>query len=323
MWLLHALARALALCLGTFCLAHALRIAVATSGDGSEWLIDLRWLPTPLRFVALAGCGAALAGFTLRPGLRMSRIAAAAAAALAFVAVIDAARYNRLLATGLLTGAPLAFSLLVAIAAACVAIAALRFREPLSRTRSCVMLVLSGMLTVAFPLLQMATFGNTDYRRPADAILIFGARVYADGSPSHALQDRVNTGATLYEAGLAPVVIVSGGPSDGPTDEPEAMRQMLIRRGVPDSAIVCDHHGLDTNASIRTAAILSRERGWRSVLAVSHFYHLPRIKMLSQREGLTAFTVPSPQGQPLQRLPRFMLRETAACIYHWASGVLR
>jgi hypothetical protein len=48
------------------------------------------------------------------------------------------------------------------------------------------------------------------------------------------------------------------------------------------------------------------------VLAVSHFYHLPRIKLAFQREGRDVFTVPAEQTEPLVGLPRYMLREVAA-----------
>lgn len=54
------------------------------------------------------------------------------------------------------------------------------------------------------------------------------------------------------------------------------------------------------------------------MLAVSHFYHLPRVKLTADRAGLAVFTVPSPQGQPLNRLPYFLAREVAAC---WAYYV--
>jgi len=56
--------------------------------------------------------------------------------------------------------------------------------------------VLAGglMLLAAFPLALMLFFGNTDYRRPADAVVVFGARVYASGKLSDALEDRIRTG---------------------------------------------------------------------------------------------------------------------------------
>ncbi|MFY0535746.1 hypothetical protein [Nannocystis pusilla] len=53
----------------------------------------------------------------------------------------------------------------------------------------------------ALPLLLMLTFGPTRYAREADAIVVFGARVYSDGTPSLALADRVDEGIRLYHRG--------------------------------------------------------------------------------------------------------------------------
>ena len=44
---------------------------------------------------------------------------------------------------------------------------------------------------VAFPLAQIYCFGNADYRRHADAIVVFGACVHPDGSLAPVLYDRV------------------------------------------------------------------------------------------------------------------------------------
>ena len=55
-----------------------------------------------------------------------------------------------------------------------------------------------------FPLAQMFFFGKTDYRRPADAAVVLGARVYADGRLSDALADRVRTACQLYRDGSGP-----------------------------------------------------------------------------------------------------------------------
>lgn len=69
--------------------------------------------------------------------------------------------------------------------------------------------------SVLFPLAQMYCLGRTDYRRPADVIVVFGCLVRADGTPLMPLADRVRTGVELYQAGLANRLIFSGGPGEG------------------------------------------------------------------------------------------------------------
>ena len=168
---------------------------------------------------------------------------------------------------------------------------------------------------VALPLAQMLFFGKTDYRRRADAVVVFGARAYADGRPSQALADRVRTACRLYHDGYAGRLIFSGGPGDGPVDEPEAMRRLAVRLGVPDAAITLDPRGLNTDATVRNTDAVLRRAGARRVLAVSHAYHLPRVKMAYRRAGWDVYhvyTVPAEETRPLTQMPYLVAREVAA-----------
>lgn len=141
-----------------------------------------------------------------------------------------------------------------------------------------------------FPLLQILCFGRTDYRRPADVAVVFGARVYADGRLSEAVGDRVATAAELYRQGWVRELVMSGGPGDGVIHETTAMKAAAVRAGVPASAIRCDVQGLSTAATVNnTASAFTGQR----ILAVSEYYHLPRIKLAYARAGLDVFTVPA------------------------------
>lgn len=165
---------------------------------------------------------------------------------------------------------------------------------------------------VIFPLAQMICFGKTEYQRPADVAVVFGARVYADGRPSDALADRVRTGCYLYRDGLINKLLFSGGPGDGAVHETESMKQMAIRLGVRPEDILTDQAGLNTQATVRnTSALLSQLRVSR-VLVVSHFYHLPRIKLAYHRAGWEVYTVPARETYLLRQMPYNMAREVAA-----------
>ncbi|MEN8150226.1 MAG: YdcF family protein, partial [Planctomycetota bacterium] len=191
---------------------------------------------------------------------------------------------------------------------------------PRSRRRDLAVLVGSGVLFALFPLLQIAFFGSTDYRRPADAVVVFGAKAYADGTPSRALSDRVLTGVALWREGLAPRLVFSGGPGDGEVHETECMRRQAVSLGVPDDVILLDPEGLCTADTARNTARMARERGWSGVLAVSQAFHLPRIKMAFRRVGLTAWTVPAVETRPLRSKPYLMAREVAAYWAYWIAA---
>lgn len=182
-------------------------------------------------------------------------------------------------------------------------------RRPLILIAATVILAL-----IAVPVAQMVFLGMNDYRRPADTIVVFGMRTYADGTMSGILTDRMRTGCELYRAGLAPRMIVSGGKGDGAIHETEAMRRYALRHGVPASAIALDPGGVNTESTVRNTA-----RGNGRILAVSHFYHLPRIKMTYQRYGAEVYTVPA-EASSLRPVAYNVARESVA---FWAYYLRR
>jgi uncharacterized SAM-binding protein YcdF (DUF218 family) len=173
------------------------------------------------------------------------------------------------------------------------------------------------------PLAQMLFFGTTDYRRQADAIVVFGAAVDEYGRPSLALADRVETACRLFHEGRAPLIIFSGGPGPASVDEADAMRTLAMRRGVPAEAILLDHAGVTTDATVRNTAAMLDARRARRVLAVSHSYHLPRVKLAYQSAGREVFTVPAEQSRGLVRMPYYVAREVAAIWLYYGRSIVR
>jgi vancomycin permeability regulator SanA len=170
-------------------------------------------------------------------------------------------------------------------------------------------------------LLHLLTFGATDYRRPADAAVVFGAAVRASGAPSQALRDRTLTACELYHQGLVRTLVLSGGRDPrAPISEPVCMARIAREAGVPARALILDEHGATTDASVRGVRALAQVHGWRRVLLVSHDYHLARISMSARRAGLDAATVPAEEPVPLGPKPWFVLREMAAYAFYYARS---
>jgi uncharacterized SAM-binding protein YcdF (DUF218 family) len=236
-----------------------------------------------------------------------------AAAWLGLIAVFNTGQFYFLLAKGgIASGLPIAFSLFVVAGFGLIAHSCLRTR-PLEQNGTGVGV---GVLLICwvgvFPLLQTLCFGKTDYRRQADVAVVFGARAYADGRPSDALADRVRTACDLYQQSTVKKLIFSGGPGDGTVHETEAMRLMATSLGVKPEDIIIDAQGLNTENTVRnTVALFGKLKATR-VLAVSHFYHLPRIKMAYQRKGWEVYTVPAKETYLLRQTPYSMVREVAA-----------
>lgn len=175
----------------------------------------------------------------------------------------------------------------------------------------------------AFLLITLAyvvTYGQIDFRRPADAAVVFGAKVYSDGRLCTALQDRLDTAIELFEQNAVQYLIMTGARDPNGQSEPDVMREYALRGRVPASRILLDRTGVNTRASAVGCRALLRQHGFRHLLAVSQYFHCARVKMIFEREGVPCSTVPtcSPvrtASTPPRRLSRegfFLFREAVA-----------
>lgn len=125
---------------------------------------------------------------------------------------------------------------------------------------------------------------------PVDAVVVLGAGINWDGSPSAILQDRLDVAIGLYEDGLAPKLIMSGDNSDASYNEVMAMANYAIDQGVPARDIFCDHAGVSTYDSMYR---LANVFGVDSCVVVTQEYHLYRALYDAQAFGIDVVGVPS------------------------------
>ena len=118
-----------------------------------------------------------------------------------------------------------------------------------------------------------------------DCILVLGAGVRADGTPSHMLEDRLRGAVALYEAGVSDVLLLSGDNSGEDYDEVSAMVKYCLEHGVPESAIVRDDIGFSTSESVYNTV---RTLGYRDIIVVTQEYHLYRAMYMIKRMGADA-----------------------------------
>lgn len=118
-----------------------------------------------------------------------------------------------------------------------------------------------------------------------DCILVLGAGVRPDGTPSHMLEDRLRGAVALYEAGVSDVLLLSGDNSGEDYDEVSAMVKYCLEHGVPENAIVRDDIGFSTSESVYNTVITL---GYRDILVVTQEYHLYRAMYMIKRMGADA-----------------------------------
>jgi uncharacterized SAM-binding protein YcdF (DUF218 family) len=125
------------------------------------------------------------------------------------------------------------------------------------------------------------------------------------------MRQRVDHGIRLFEAGAAPVLLLSGGGA-GPMPEAEIMRGMALARGVPEAALLIEITSRDTVGNAREAARLLGAGGGRSVLLVSDRAHLPRAALLFRLAGLRIAGWAGLRPPSLRQELSGVLRECAA-----------
>lgn len=144
----------------------------------------------------------------------------------------------------------------------------------------------------------VAVQATHDQATDADAIAVLGAAQY-NGRPSPVFRARLDHAATLYQRGLAPVVLVTGGVGLGDSlNEANVGRDYLLRVGLPHEAVIPLAGGRDTFSSIEQVQRWFDGKSNRRVLLVSDGFHMLRLQIIARRLGLTPYTSPA-AGSPI------------------------
>ena len=179
------------------------------------------------------------------------------------------------------------------------------FRRFLLRCVGLVLLLVAGW--TAWVVHEINRVGGQDGSRPADAIAVFGAAEYA-GRPSPVFHARLDHAVTLYDRGIAPLIVTLGGGADRDSGKTEGGvgRDYLLAKGVPFDRIIAETHSFDTGQQVSLLAGIARERGLQRIVVVSDNTHLFRIQQLCRDEGLEVYTSPRPALGHIDRFDRWM-----------------
>ncbi|MGZ4789816.1 MAG: YdcF family protein [Terriglobales bacterium] len=184
-------------------------------------------------------------------------------------------------------------------------------------------LTLVALLAIAFVLasivvatkIQSASAG--DRLRKADAIVVFGAAEYS-GRPSPVLKARLDHALELFDGGLAPVVITTGGAGLDPVfSEGGVGREYLTKHGIPDVNLIGETQSSDTAESATRVSNIMFTNHLHSALVVSDAYHIFRIKQMMATKGIEAFGAPRPDSLPKTAWGRF-LGVSREVLSYWA-----
>lgn len=154
-------------------------------------------------------------------------------------------------------------------------------------------LLIAAVAVTGWAAYRIQQQGAVDEQRPADAIVVLGAAQY-DGRPSPVLEARIRHAVDLYRAGIAPLLIVTGGKASGDrTTEAAAARAWAEAAGVPATAILAEDHGRTTLESLEAVAVILRHHELSSAVFVSDRTHMLRVLRIATDQGITAWGSPT------------------------------
>ena len=143
-----------------------------------------------------------------------------------------------------------------------------------------------------------------------NCILVLGAGVHKDNSPSLMLRDRLETACRLYEEGAASKIIMSGDHGRKDYDEVQVMKDYAIDKGIPSSDIFMDHAGFSTYESMYRAKAVFQVK---NMIVVSQKYHLYRALYSGKGLGMKVTGVPAKEtryaGQMYRDLRELLARD--------------
>lgn len=136
--------------------------------------------------------------------------------------------------------------------------------------------------------------GLSDTEAKADVAVILGNKVNKDGTLSERLEKRLETGVQLYQNQRIKKIIVSGGLGKEGFYEGSKMKDYLITKNIPSSAIIADNKGDNTRLTVENTLEIQKKYPFKSIIVVSQYFHVTRTKKLFKNKGFENVNSVSP-----------------------------
>jgi len=159
-----------------------------------------------------------------------------------------------------------------------------------------------------------------DGNEKAECILVLGAGLRRDGTPTLILCDRLKRAAALYNDGVSDIILVTGDNSTQDYNEVQSMEDYLVSElDVPREAIIKDYAGFSTYDSMYRAKEVFCVK---KAVVVTQRYHLYRAVYVARGLGIDAVGVPGDYDVFGKQLIRD-IREIAARAKDFFSVIIK
>lgn len=135
----------------------------------------------------------------------------------------------------------------------------------------------------------------------ADAIVVLGGGTEPEVDPRRMVEvnsagDRVLYAVKLYQDGIAPVLLLSGGDIDFLYDSPSTpaddMATLMEMVGIPREQMLVQNASLNTEQDAKYSCAIIKEKGYEKVILVTSAFHMPRSVALFEARGCPVIPAP-------------------------------
>jgi uncharacterized SAM-binding protein YcdF (DUF218 family) len=172
-------------------------------------------------------------------------------------------------------------------------------------------LAIVGVLVVyvGVTFVQVWLASRADDAQKASAIVVMGAAQW-NGVPSPVLKGRLDHAVDLYDQGMAPLIVVTGGKQAGDrTTQGMSGYKYLREQGVPDDAIKVEVAGTNSFEELSASALILEQAGTgNDIVIVTDPYHALRVAEIAEEVGMHPHVSPTDASSG----PRQLARETVA-----------
>ena len=184
-----------------------------------------------------------------------------------------------------------------------------------------------GIIGAGVTAVAVIQYGQTDHAEPADAIIILGSGTRANGAVSPAYARRIRHAVTLYQRGLAPYLLCTGGYANQwrVKSEAQACKEYLAEWNIPESAILMEEVSRSTEENAIEAKKVMDANGLHTAILVTDNFHILRSELYFRAQGIIVYASAAQLTQGQLRFSTTVsssLREVLALGWYGVKSVL-
>lgn len=164
--------------------------------------------------------------------------------------------------------------------------------------------VLATLVLSLWALYQVWYYAQARPLQHADAVVVLGAAAWGK-NPSPVFKERINYGVNLYQQGLAPKLIFTGGtPIEGYPTEAAVAARYAGKQGIKQADMLLETQSRDTYENLLNTKVLASQNDIDSMIVVSDPHHLARAHYIADDLDMNIQTAPTPTSRYNNSKPR-------------------